>query len=60
MTALKKHVLNLREGDWDYITSMYANRGIPTSVVIRTLVSKFVDERRATEPETDVQVEVKL
>lgn len=40
---LRKHTLNLREGDWDAIERVYAPRGIPTAVVIRQVISRLVD-----------------
>lgn len=46
---LQKHTMNLREGDFDYIDSMFRSRSIPASLVIRTLVSNFVDGKRAEE-----------
>ena len=46
---LQKHTMNLREGDFDYIDSMFHSRSIPASLVIRTLVSNFVDSKRAEE-----------
>jgi len=42
----QKHTLHLREGDWDYIESLFKPNGIATSVVIRTLVSRYVDQKR--------------
>lgn len=45
-THLQKHTLNLRRGDWDYIESVFDPRGISTSLVIRTLISNFVDTKK--------------
>ena len=60
---LQKHTLHLRRGDFDYIGDVYAEKGVPASVVIRTIVSKFVDNIRAasTPPaETLAQVEKEI
>lgn len=46
---IQKHTLNLRSGDWDYIESMYKPNGISTSVVVRTMISNFVDKKRDQE-----------
>jgi len=46
---LQKHTLHLRLGDWSYLESVYKLNGIATSVIVRTLVSKHVDELRAKE-----------
>jgi hypothetical protein len=46
---LKKHTLHLREGDWDFLESMFKPNGIPTAVAVRTLVSNFVDQKRKEE-----------
>lgn len=48
-TAIKKHTLNLRSGDWDYLESMYKPNGIATAVAVRTILSNFVDKKRAEE-----------
>jgi len=57
-----KHTLFLREGDWDYITEVYGPRQIPTSKVVRSIVSQFVDRLRESEGETKLpdKVDVKL
>jgi len=44
---LKKHTLHLRDGDWDFIESIYKPNGVPTAQVIRTLVGQFVERKRA-------------
>lgn len=43
---IKKHTLNLRSGDWDFLEQVYAHQGIATSVVVRTIISDFVDRKR--------------
>lgn len=61
-TDIKKHTLNLRAGDWDYIESMFKPNGIATSVAVRTIISNFVDKKRGEEakrgghPALDVDV----
>jgi len=58
---LKKHTLNLREGDWDYLESVYSASGRSVSTVIRTIISAYVDRLKSTESETaDIKVEVEL
>jgi len=42
---LKKHTLNLREGDFDEIADRFENVG--ASLVIRRIVSNFVDNLRS-------------
>lgn len=44
--GLRKHTLNLREGDWDYLTSVLRPQDVDTSVFIRRLVSQTVDTYR--------------
>lgn len=48
-TAIHKHTLNLRDGDWDYLTSMFKPNGIATAVAVRTIISNFVDKKRTEE-----------
>lgn len=55
---LHKHTLNLRAGDWDYIESLVSGQGISASLVVRNLVSKFVDAHRAQEPQADLTLGV--
>ena len=57
---LQKHTLNLRLGDWAYLESVYKINGLDTSVVIRTLISKHVDELRSKEevPKLDMEFEL--
>lgn len=50
---LRKHTLNLREGDWDYLESICKPQGISTSEVVRVLVSNYVDKKRAQETPPD-------
>lgn len=49
-----KHTLFLREGDWAYITEIYGPRQIPTSEIVRKIVSHFVDNLREAEGTVDV------
>lgn len=46
---IKKHTLNLRAGDWDYLESMFKPNGIATAVAVRTIISNFVDKKRQEE-----------
>ena len=46
---ISKHTLNLRAGDWDFIESIYKPYGVHTSIIVRSLISKFVDDRRQSE-----------
>jgi hypothetical protein len=55
---LQKKTLHFRVGDWDFIESVSRPNGIPTSLVIRNIISQWVDARR--EPNTKPDVEYKL
>lgn len=57
---ISKHTLNLRSGDWDYIESIYKARGIPTSIIVRSLISNFVDKCRSGDIKSDLKLETKL
>lgn len=46
---LHKKTLNLRAGDWEYLESVYGLRGVPTSILVRRLVSRHVDDLRKRE-----------
>lgn len=56
---LRKHTLNLRDGDFDFLTSICEPKGVQTSVLIRTIVSNYVDNIKTqigeenTTPEVD-------
>jgi hypothetical protein len=51
---LEKKTLNLREGDWDRISEVYKDQqGIATSVVVRTLISRFVEQTLPRVQQTD-------
>lgn len=50
---LKKHTLNLREGDYDYLDSLYKSQGLPAAVVIRTIIARTVDHYRSQESKPD-------
>ena len=45
---LKKHTLNLREGDFDQMALLFPKLG--GSVAIRTLISNFVDKAKVNSP----------
>lgn len=51
---LQKHTLNLRKGDYETIQAYFAHREIRASVIIRKIVSRFVDELINKEPDTEV------
>ncbi len=57
---LRKHTLFLREGDWDYLESIYKTQGLNTSVIVRTLVSNHVDKLRSREDQPIPSVDVNL
>lgn len=57
---LQKHTLNLRSGDWDYITARFHPKGKDTSTVIRSIVSKFVDAIRSYDDEATIEVDLDL
>ena len=57
---ITKHTLNLRAGDWNFLESMFRPKGVPTSIIIRTLISQYVDKHRAGEPVTKLNVETQL
>ena len=57
---LQKHTLHLRLGDWAYLESVYKLNGLATSVIVRTLVSRHVDELRAKEEAPVLHMEVEL
>ena len=51
---LKKHTLNLRDGDVETIAHLFPNKS--PSVVIRKIISKFVDSCLAGQEERKVPV----
>ena len=51
---LKKHTLNLRDGDFDRMALIFPKLG--GSVAIRTLISNFVDQAEANAPTPATQV----
>lgn len=60
---LQKHTLHLRAGDWDYVESIAKPNGLSTSLIVRTLVSNYVDQKRDEErkrggsvPDLDVEI----
>lgn len=59
-TTLQKHTLNLRAGDWDYITARFAPKGHHTSNVVRAVVSKFVDAMQDQDEKADIKMEIDL
>lgn len=57
---LKKHTLNLRAGDWDYLESVLSPNGISTSMFLRKQVSAIVDSWRSNQtPLPEITVPLK-
>lgn len=54
--GLQKHTLNLRRGDWDYLESVFGAQNIPTSIAVRSIISKAVDHMRAQESPADFSI----
>lgn len=50
---LQKHTMNLREGDFEYLDTVYGPRGVKASIVIRKLVSRLVDTLQNGSPSAD-------
>lgn len=46
---LQKHTLNLRKGDWDYIDTVCRPQGVATGLLVRTIISQYVDNLRERE-----------
>lgn len=44
--SLERKTLHFRQGDWDFLESVFRPNGIATSVAIRTIISRWVDARR--------------
>lgn len=57
---LQKHTLNLREGDWEYLETVYSRQMTPVSAVVRKIVSTYVDGLKDLENKETPDVEVKL
>jgi hypothetical protein len=55
---LQKHTLNLREGDYEKIATYMPD--VPTAIVIRRIISRFVDNLEASGGTLDSTVEIKL
>jgi len=55
---LQKHTLNLRAGDWEALASYYPD--IPTSNVVRMLVSRYVEQIEEHGASPNARVEIKL
>lgn len=60
MKEFQKHTLNLRPGDWDYLTAILAPHSIPTSVFVRNLIARQVDALRSQESNKEIDLKVKL
>lgn len=50
---LKKHTLNLRDGDYEYLTSLFEPQGLKAAAVIRNLIARSVDSFRENESKID-------
>ena len=48
-----KHTFFLRAGDIDYLGSLFNPRDIPTSQIVRKIISRYVDELRKHEKPID-------
>ena len=46
MSNLERTTVNLRMGDYAYIQEYAQGRGIPASLVIRFIISEFVDNSK--------------
>ena len=57
---LHKHTLNLRDGDFDYLATVYGPAGMEASVAIRTIVAAHVDRLRRNEIVQQPIVEINL
>jgi hypothetical protein len=55
---LTKHTLFLRRGDMEELQSLYPEVG--GSIIIRSLVSKHIDEIKARVPRTEIKPEIHL
>ena len=53
---LQKHTLNLRTGDYDYLSRFYHSRGVTAADVIRSIISQHVDALQKMEPPTKVDL----
>lgn len=58
--TLRKHTLNLREGDWDFLAARFGPKGIHTSDVVRSIVSRFVDAMQTQGEKENIEVELDL
>ena len=54
--ALQKHTFNLRAGDVDRLRDFFPD--IPPSNLIRTILSRYVDELEGSNTKPDVKVDL--
>jgi len=54
--TLQKHTLNLRAGDMEKLREFFPD--LPASGLIRTLVSRYVDEIEGDEENANVKVNI--
>ena len=59
-SPLEKKTLYFRTGDWDFLESMMRPNGIATSVAIRSIISSFVDKKRAQTTPTHLELDTEL
>ncbi len=59
-SSMRKHTLWLREGDWDYLTDLFHASGISTSLAVRSIVARYVDDKRAEEAAALNSADVKV
>ena len=57
---LEKKTLYFREGDWAFLESIMRPNGLATSVAIRSIVSKYVDERKGQQTPINLNLEADL
>ena len=54
----QKHTLNLNPGDWDRLADLCPD--VPVSVIIRRLISTFIDQIEKNGASINATVEIKL
>lgn len=57
---LQKHTLNLRAGDFDFLSAFYEPRGIKGSQALRYIISREVDRLRASENQPDLEININV
>jgi len=54
----QKHTLNLRRGDWEKLSTFYPE--VPVAIIIRKLVSRYIEQIEARGGSLDIGVEIKI